>query len=92
MMPQSVDVKPEALVVVWPEKGQQVYTALDLRKNCQCAHCVSETTGEKILDDSKLPQDITLVSAEPTGAYGVTLGFSDGHSTGIYAYSFLSRL
>ena len=27
--------------------------------------------------------------AKPQGNYGVALGFSDGHNTGIYTYEFL---
>jgi DUF971 family protein len=34
---------------------------------------------------------ISIVNAELTGAWGISIEWSDGHSTGIYAWSVLRR-
>lgn len=39
-----------------------------------------------------VPEDIGVVSAETVGRYAVRITFSDGHSTGIYAWSYLRQL
>lgn len=90
--PKSVDAKAEALILVWSDDQQSVFTPTFLRKMCQCANCISETTGEVLLNRAKVADDLTLVSAEPAGSYGISLGFSDSHSTGIYTYDYLKKL
>jgi DUF971 family protein len=37
-------------------------------------------------------KDVTIVSAEPVGHYGVQPTFSDGHATGIYSWDLLYEL
>jgi len=37
-------------------------------------------------------RDVTIVSAEPVGHYGLQPTFSDGHSTGIYSWDLLYEL
>jgi DUF971 family protein len=37
-------------------------------------------------------KDVTIVSAEPVGHYGLQPTFSDGHSTGIYSWDLLHEL
>jgi DUF971 family protein len=37
-------------------------------------------------------RDVTVVSAEPVGHYGLQPTFSDGHSTGIYSWDLLYEL
>lgn len=41
---------------------------------------------------SPVPDDITVVKAEPVGRYAVRIHFSDGHSSGLYTWSLLYRL
>lgn len=77
---------------VWDEGDEQVFGARDLRLRCICAMCRSETTGERILDESKVPQQITVTSMALTGNYGVNIHFSDGHTTGIYRFRDLRDL
>jgi DUF971 family protein len=50
---------------------------------------VSETTGQRILDPTSVPDDLTQANLNLVGNYAVSLRFSDGHETGIYTYSFL---
>lgn len=89
--PQNIDVNEKELIVKW-EDHPKVFSAQFLRQYCPCAQCVSEVTGELLLNRDRVPADIKISHAEPTGNYAVSLSFSDGHKTGIYAYEFLRRL
>jgi ATP-binding protein involved in chromosome partitioning len=75
---------------VWPtnDGGDQRTTipARTLRLRCRCAHCVSEMTGERLLDPASVPADIRVTAMELAGNYGVRIEFSDGHATGIYRF------
>jgi DUF971 family protein len=46
--------------------------------------------GQEVLQTGKMSVDI--VSLEPVGTYAVQPHFSDGHSTGIYAWDYLYNL
>ncbi len=39
-----------------------------------------------------VPEDVRVETAEPVGRYAVRLVFSDGHSSGIYTWSYLRQL
>ena len=91
MQPNTIDVKPEKLTIEWSDGKTCIYSARYLRSLCQCAHCVHEITGEKILNEATILDNIQIQSAEPTGHYGLTFGFTDSHATGIYAYDFLRK-
>lgn len=91
--PTHIDAKPDTLEIVWSDGKTVLYQAPLLRSVCQCASCVSEITGEVLVDREKIiKQDIRLIHAEPQGNYAIALGFSDGHSTGIYTYEFLNEI
>lgn len=82
----------DRLNIVWPDDHRSVYSAYQLRLACQCASCIDENSGRKILDSGSVPLDISIKSANPVGRYGMSFVFSDGHSTGIYAYTRLREL
>jgi ATP-binding protein involved in chromosome partitioning len=77
---------------VWAEDDEQLVSARDLRLRCTCAFCQSEVTGERTLDDSAVPGDVSVTHMELTGNYGVNIHFSDGHSTGIYRFREIREL
>ena len=64
--------------------------AFDLRAQCACASCVSEATGERLVDIKKIPADIKPEEILPLGNYAVGITWSDGHASGIYPYSMFS--
>lgn len=73
--------------LVWDEGDEDLWPARLLRIACTCAHCQSEMTGERLLDPSTVPADITVTHMGLTGNYGVSVHFSDGHTTGIYRFA-----
>ncbi|MEO8701481.1 MAG: DUF971 domain-containing protein [Kofleriaceae bacterium] len=76
---------------VWDEGVEDLYGARELRISCACAHCQSETTGERLLDPNTVPEDLTVTDMAIAGNYGVGIHFSDGHTTGIYRFRTLRR-
>jgi ATP-binding protein involved in chromosome partitioning len=70
--------------IVWDEGDECEWTARDLRLRCTCAHCQSELTGQRLLDPATVPADLTVTAMALVGNYGLSVHFSDGHTTGIY--------
>ena len=72
---------------VWDEGGEEdLWTAQHLRQRCTCAYCQSEATGERLLDPATVSADLTVQNMALVGNYGLSIAFSDGHSTGIYRF------
>jgi ATP-binding protein involved in chromosome partitioning len=74
------------VVLVFSDGKELSAKAYDLRCACQCAVCVSETTGDRLVDTKKIPADINPVEILPLGNYAVGITWSDGHASGIYPY------
>jgi DUF971 family protein len=88
--PEAIDFTEQGeLRFVWPGGKETVVAPFALRDACPCAGCVEEGTGRKILDPSTIPADIRVKEIESVGNYAVKVQWSDGHSTGIYSWSFL---
>ncbi len=45
-----------------------------------------------MLDPKSIPDDIHPLKIHSVGRYAMGIHWSDGHSTGIYAYDFLRKL
>ena len=76
----------------WNDGTRGTCPVRELRLACPCALCVDEHSGEKILDESTVPADITLFKIQSIGRYAAGLTFSDGHNSGIYPYDKLREL
>lgn len=63
-----------------------------VREYCPCATCIDEITGKRILDVSRIPDDIHPTSMSFVGNYAVKIVWSDGHSTGLYTWDRLDQL
>lgn len=72
--------------IIWQDGRHSVYTYWDLRTSCQCADCVDEYSGEKLLDDSTVDKDIYPVQSAYIGNYAIEFLWSDDHSAGIYTF------
>lgn len=80
------------LSITWSDGHASVYEPVHLRLACQCAHCVSEITGERLIDLNDIDPGIKPKEMRPVGRYGVQFEWSDGHSTGIYTFARLREL
>ncbi len=83
---------------IWQEDGRTLgigwttgtvclYDVVAMRRACPCAHCVSETSGERTLDPASIPESVRPTRIASVGRYALTIAFSDGHDTGIYTFS-----
>ncbi len=85
-------VNQERPKIIWNDGTETSFEHRQLRLACPCANCVSETTGERMIKDENVPADIKVVSAQPVGNYGLNIGFSDNHSSGIYTHDVLRKM
>ena len=83
---------PDILVISWNDGAVSEFHSRFLRSTSPCAACVNEWTGEKMLDESRIPKDILPVRLISVGRYAMSIHWSDGHKTGIYAYDYLRKL
>lgn len=66
-----------------------------LRRGCPCAACQGEpdALGRVVRPTVELgPKAFDLQKFEAVGGYAIQLFWGDGHSTGIYSFSYLQRL
>jgi len=77
------------LGIVWSDGARRRYTVRHLRIECPCASCISEVTGERILDPESVAANVHPVGIEAIGLYALKFSWSDGHSTGLYTYAIL---
>lgn len=80
------------LAITWTDGRQSLYDVVELRRQCPCALCVDETTGERKLNPEEVPQSVRPVVIESVGRYAVKIEFTDGHRTGLYSYQLLRHL
>lgn len=79
------------LKVTWAD-GDVEFPFVFLRRECQCAHCVNEWTGERILDPTSVADSITIEKMDLVGSYAVRIDWSDGHNSGLYTWPRLREL
>jgi len=77
------------LSVQWADGRQDQVNTRDLRLACRCAACVEEMSGRPLLDPATIAYDVAPRSITSIGNYAITITWSDGHSTGIYAFDHL---
>ena len=61
-----------------------------LRVYSPSAEVMGHGPGEGVLQVGK--EDVTIVSIEPVGNYAIKPTYDDGHSSGIYSWSYLHEL
>ena len=89
---QVIEESDSKLSIKWSDGSESVYEAVQLRSSCPCASCVHEWTGQKILKDDNIPEDISFSHISIVGRYALNFHFSDGHDTGIFSFNFLRGL
>jgi len=76
----------------WDDGSQITVSNRDVRLSCQCAFCINEITGEKILKESDVKEDIAPIEITPLGNYAIGITWNDRHSSGIYPYTHIKKL
>ena len=89
---QIIEESENRVSIKWSDEGESSYTAVNLRRSCPCASCVHEWTGQKILKDDNIPEDLSFAHISIVGRYALNFHFSDGHDTGIFSFNYLRKL
>ena len=85
----------DTLTIVWSDDHTSSYPYHYLRRRCPCATC-TESGSTASLDPSPFPilgaKPLKPERADLVGHYALRIYWSDGHSTGIYAFDYLREL
>ena len=82
--PRSIEkVEDVELKIVWDDGHETVLDFASLRRQCPCAMCKDEWTGESLLDPKTVPDTMAATRADVVGNYALSFTFGDGHGTGI---------
>lgn len=91
-LPKISQSNPFTISIAWNDGNEQNYRLADIQKICACAHCVDESTGERIIDPNTVQADLRIVNMKVVGQYGLRFQFVSGCSTGIYSYERIRQL
>jgi ATP-binding protein involved in chromosome partitioning len=80
------------LTIAWSDDLVTNHNVLDLRKACQCAHCVDEMTREQILKPEDVSNTVRPIKVKTLGRYALTMNWTDGHGSSIYSWNKLRAL
>lgn len=91
--PTDIDiVRDRAVTITFDDGATCTFPVAELRAVCPCASCRGwRERGEQAWPRPGMSDEISIVNAELSGAWGLSIDWSDGHSTGIYAWSSLRR-
>lgn len=89
--PEEIRLNPDKnqLTVSFPDASYTLSAEM-LRVTSPSAEVQGHSPSERVTVGGK--RDVTITRIEPVGNYAVKLIFSDGHSTGIYSWSYLRKL
>ncbi len=89
---QIIEESDSEISINWSDDTETKFNASDLRRNCPCAGCINEWTGEKILKADSIKDDLSFSAISIVGRYALNFHFSDGHDTGIYSFQYLKEM
>lgn len=89
--PASVDIdREQGVTIKWDDRHESQFGLEELRLNCHCAECRGlRERGVVIWPRAGAPEALRVDTAEMVGAYGLSINWNDGHSTGIYSWEML---
>ena len=92
-----LELTADHLTVEWyQDKHRSTYSIVGLRKGCPCATCRTEkdkmAANPLAVLSAPPSQQYTIDDLAPVGRYAVNFLFSDGHSSGLYAFDYLRGL
>ncbi|GAB0496640.1 hypothetical protein MMPV_007953 [Pyropia vietnamensis] len=68
------------------ERVEQRLWPAALRRQCRCAKCIDEWTGEQVLRPEEVSESIKPVEMAPVGNYALQVSWTDGHQS-IFPYA-----
>jgi len=92
LTPVQIKSSEKEVSITWSDQHRSHYDPRELRLACRCAACVDEWTHESRIRLDQIPAVIKAKGIDVVGNYALQFQWSDGHSTGIYAYDFLREV
>lgn len=96
MKPKKIEVKENRLEVHFKDADTISIGLKYLRDECPCANCKGETILLRTYRPPKMqmasPEMYKVKSIKLVGDYALSIGWKDGHATGIYAWDYLQQL
>lgn len=91
--PVDVEVKRDTGVTITFADGVVAeFNLVELRLGCPCAECRNlRDRGDESWPRSHSPLPLSITDADFHGAWGLSVTWNDGHSTGIYPFEALRR-
>ena len=84
--------RDRAVTIIFGDDTRHTYPLVELRANCPCATCRNHREqGEEAWPRPSSPQPLTVTDASFVGAWGLSITWNDGHSTGIFPWESLRR-
>ena len=92
-VPARVDIqRGTGLDLTWSDGSVSHFDLEELRMACPCAACRGARDARRQpWQPSPLGPALSVLNAELVGAWGITIHWSDGHSTGIYPWDVLHQ-
>jgi DUF971 family protein len=87
-----LDLPSQRLHVEWHDGHVSEYGAGWLRFVCPCAGCRGHAPGQVPPPEWEAVKDVRITDATGVGGYAIQFAFSDGHTTGIYAFDRLREV
>src|SRR5689334_11914221 len=78
----------QTLEISWEGGNWSRYRAGQLRQACRCAECMRARIDGAFAP----PEAVAIAKVDPIGSYAINVQFSDGHSRGIYPWSYLREI
>ena len=78
------------LEIQFPDQAPVDLSAELLRVLSPSAEVQGHGPGQEVLQTGKA--DIEIIAIEPIGHYAVQISFDDGHSSGLYTWTYLAQL
>ena len=101
-IPNSIRrVEPSGIEIDWSDGRTTRWTSTELRQACPCATCREKRRAKESEQEAKpkmLPvlsaaeaRPLAIESMKPVGTYAYNIGFTDGHSSGLFTFEMLRR-
>jgi DUF971 family protein len=78
--------------IEWTDGKISNYRLCDLQRQCACARCRDEQTGETLVDPAQIDEDVEALRIVSVGNYALQIFFTKGCSKGIYSFCLLRQM
>jgi DUF971 family protein len=93
--PTHVEIIGAELAIVWNDGLESFYPLENLRRACPCAVCQGEADVLGAVERPERvyqPSSFEIRSIGSIGGYALQPVWQDGHSTGLFSFSYLRQL